>query len=125
MDPVAFFTSSAVHIVAGKGGVGKTTLTAALGVAAASLGLEVLLVEIEGRGGLPALFGLDHLGYEETRLAERLHGLLRTEPCRDNKNHRSNRNGRLLCSTPLGGIEGPPHGLRCERSRHVGSPRPR
>ena len=74
MDPVAFFTSSAVHIVAGKGGVGKTTLTAALGVAAASLGLEVLLVEIEGRGGLPALFGLDHLGYEETRLAERLHG---------------------------------------------------
>ncbi len=74
MDPSAFFTAAAVHIVAGKGGVGKTTVTAALGLAAASLGLDVLLVEIEGRGGLPALFGHDRLGYHEQQLAERIRG---------------------------------------------------
>ncbi|MCC6433738.1 MAG: ArsA family ATPase [Acidimicrobiales bacterium] len=70
MDPSAFFTSSAVHIVAGKGGVGKTTLTAGLGLAAASLGLDVLLVEIEGRGGLPGLFGRNRLHYREETLAQ-------------------------------------------------------
>ncbi|MEZ5231223.1 MAG: ArsA-related P-loop ATPase [Acidimicrobiia bacterium] len=72
MDPSEFFTASAVHIVAGKGGVGKTTLTAALGLAAASLGLEVLLIEIEGRGGLPGLFGRPTLHYREERLGERI-----------------------------------------------------
>jgi len=74
MDPSAFFAAGTVQLVAGKGGVGKTTLTAALGVAAASLGLEVLLVEIEGRGGLPALFGRPPLGYEETDLAPGIRG---------------------------------------------------
>jgi anion-transporting ArsA/GET3 family ATPase len=74
MDPSAFFSASTVQFVAGKGGVGKTTLTAALGVAAASLGLRVLLVEIEGRGGLPALFGRPPLGYEETELAPGVRG---------------------------------------------------
>lgn len=72
MDPSAFFTASAVHIVAGKGGVGKTTLTAGLGLAAASLGLEVLLIEIEGRGGLPGLFGHTRLHYGEETIAERV-----------------------------------------------------
>lgn len=70
MDPSAFFTASAVHIVAGKGGVGKTTMTAALAVAASSLGLEVLVVEIEGRGGLPTLFGKRQLGYDGSPLAD-------------------------------------------------------
>jgi anion-transporting ArsA/GET3 family ATPase len=74
VDPSAFFTASAVHIVAGKGGVGKTTLTAALGVAASRVGLDVLLVEIEGRGGLPGLFGRAGLGYEEQVLAPGVRG---------------------------------------------------
>lgn len=72
MDPSAFFRSSTVHIVAGKGGVGKTTVTAALGTAAAAAGLEVLLVEIEGRGSLPALFGRRQLGYRDEVLAPRI-----------------------------------------------------
>jgi len=74
MDPADFFTGAAVHIVAGKGGVGKTTLSAALALAASSIGLRVLLVEIEGRGGLPALFGREPMGYGETDLAPGVRG---------------------------------------------------
>lgn len=82
MDPSAFFTGTVVHLVAGKGGVGRTTLTAALGIAAARVGLEVLLVEIAGRGGLAAGFGHRALGYEETVLAERIRGRsLQAEDC--------------------------------------------
>jgi anion-transporting ArsA/GET3 family ATPase len=51
-------------IVAGKGGVGKTTVTAALAVAAATCGLHTLVIEVEGRSGLPLLVGGDELGYE-------------------------------------------------------------
>ncbi|MFN0029176.1 MAG: ArsA family ATPase [Acidimicrobiales bacterium] len=74
MDPVSFFTSARVHIVAGKGGVGKSTLVAGLGVAAASLGLDVLLIEIEGRGGLPAYFGRTGFGYQDVELGQGLRG---------------------------------------------------
>ncbi len=45
-----------VTIVAGKGGVGKTTVTAALAYRAAAAGLRVLVIEVEGKSGLPALF---------------------------------------------------------------------
>jgi len=62
-------------IVAGKGGVGKTTVTAALARLAASRGLSVLIVEVEGKSGLSAAFGADDLGYEESVLcAATAHG---------------------------------------------------
>jgi hypothetical protein len=67
-DPTAFFTASRVHMVAGKGGVGKTTITAALAVAASRLGLSVLIVEIEGKAGLTSLFGRASLGYKDVEL---------------------------------------------------------
>ena len=38
-------------IVAGKGGVGKTTMVAALAHLAAGAGLSVLVIELEGRPG--------------------------------------------------------------------------
>ena len=44
-------------IVAGKGGVGRSTVAAALGVAAARSGLRALVVETAGRGDVPPLFG--------------------------------------------------------------------
>jgi len=44
-------------VVAGKGGVGKTTVTAVLATAAADAGLRVLVVTLDGRPGLAALFG--------------------------------------------------------------------
>jgi len=54
--------------VAGKGGVGKTTVTAALARLASRLGLSVLVVEVEGKSGLAAAFGAEDLTYEESVL---------------------------------------------------------
>ncbi len=46
-------------MVAGKGGVGKTTVTAALARMAARLGFSVLVVEVEGKSGLAGALGFD------------------------------------------------------------------
>jgi len=54
--------------VAGKGGVGKTTVTAALARRAAALGLRTLVIDTEGRPGLARLLGGDALGYEPSVL---------------------------------------------------------
>ena len=71
MDVAAFCRQSHVLVVAGKGGVGKTTITAALARTAAGAGLSVLVLELEGKPGVPAAYGLPGaLGYEEAELAE-------------------------------------------------------
>ena len=57
MDVAAFCRKSRVLVVAGKGGVGKTTITAALARMAAQAGLSVLVVELEGKPGVAAAFG--------------------------------------------------------------------
>ena len=49
MESVQFFGAARLVIVAGKGGVGKTTVTAVLAHAAAGAGLRVLAVELEGK----------------------------------------------------------------------------
>ncbi len=69
MDPRAFCTQSRLVVVAGKGGVGKTTVTAAIARMAAGLGLSVLIVEVEGKTGLSAAFGAEELDYDERELA--------------------------------------------------------
>ena len=69
MDPAGFCKQSRVVIVAGKGGVGKTTVTAALALVAARTGLRTLVVEVEGKSGLAAAFGAPRLGYEEIVLS--------------------------------------------------------
>ncbi|HET6793858.1 MAG TPA: ArsA-related P-loop ATPase [Acidimicrobiales bacterium] len=70
MDPAAFCKQARVLIVAGKGGVGKTTVTAAVATMAARAGLRTLIVEIEGKSGLPAMFGRRQpLDYAEVELA--------------------------------------------------------
>jgi len=51
------FTATRLVVVAGKGGVGKTTVTAVLANAAADLGLRVLVVTLDGRPGLDVLLG--------------------------------------------------------------------
>ena len=58
-----------LHIVTGKGGTGKTTVAAALALALASEGKDVLLCEVEGRQGIARIFELDPLPYEERRIA--------------------------------------------------------
>jgi len=63
------FWSSRVVIVAGKGGVGKTTVTAALAKTASRAGMSVLVVEVEGKSGLAAAFDKPPLTYVEIDLA--------------------------------------------------------
>lgn len=58
-----------LHIVTGKGGTGKTTVSAALALALASGGQRVLLCEVEGRQGIASLFDVAPLPYEERRVA--------------------------------------------------------
>jgi Mrp family chromosome partitioning ATPase len=70
MDVGTFCTQSHVLVVAGKGGVGKTAMSAAVARMAAGAGLSVLIVELEGKSGIAEAFGLDSdLGYDEVPLA--------------------------------------------------------
>jgi arsenite-transporting ATPase len=57
VDPVPQLSAARVTIVAGKGGVGKTTVTAVLARAAADAGLRVLVVELDGKPVLADLVG--------------------------------------------------------------------
>jgi anion-transporting ArsA/GET3 family ATPase len=59
-----------VVIVAGKGGVGKTAVSAALARAAAQAGLSTLIIELEGKSGLSTLFGQQPFDYDEVVLAK-------------------------------------------------------
>ncbi len=59
-----------LHIVSGKGGVGKTTVAGALACALATSGRRVLLCEVEGRQGIAELFEVPELvGDEERRIS--------------------------------------------------------
>lgn len=69
MDVAAWSRQSSVIIVAGKGGTGKTTVSAALARMAASAGLDVLVVQLEGQGGVAGLLGHPgELGYDEVEV---------------------------------------------------------
>lgn len=68
MDPATFFAQSRLVIVAGKGGVGKTVVTAALARAASLAGHSALVVEVEGSSGLGGHFGRPPLTYDEVEL---------------------------------------------------------
>jgi anion-transporting ArsA/GET3 family ATPase len=57
VDLHQFFTASRLLVVAGKGGVGKTTVSAVLARAAAKIGLCVLVVELEGKTSLAEMLG--------------------------------------------------------------------
>ncbi len=71
MDVETFCTESHVIVVAGKGGVGKTTMSAALATMAAEAGKSVLIVELEGKSGITTAFGRrEDLGYEEVVMTQ-------------------------------------------------------
>jgi anion-transporting ArsA/GET3 family ATPase len=61
-----------LHVVTGKGGTGKSTVAAALALALASHGKDVLLCEVEGRQGIARMFDVDPLPYAERRIASGL-----------------------------------------------------
>lgn len=58
-----------LHVVSGKGGTGKTTVSAALALALADEGRRVMLMEVEGRQGISQLFDTPPLPHEERRIA--------------------------------------------------------
>ncbi len=71
MDVSQFCSSTRLIIVAGKGGVGKTTVTAAIASMAAAEGLTSLIVEVDGKSGVGAMFGqAEPLTYDEVVLAD-------------------------------------------------------
>ena len=58
------------HIVSGKGGTGKTTISGALACALATSGRRVLVCEVEGRQGISELFDVPTLtGADERRIS--------------------------------------------------------
>jgi anion-transporting ArsA/GET3 family ATPase len=62
-------------VVTGKGGVGKTTVAAALGLAAARAGKRTVICEVAEQERLAELFGVDASGHEERELAPNLHSV--------------------------------------------------
>ena len=63
------WSGTALHVVSGKGGAGKTTVAAALAINLARNGKRTLLMEVEGRQGIAQLFDTAPLPYEERRIA--------------------------------------------------------
>ena len=68
-----WLTSTRVAIVAGKGGVGSSTVAAASALAAAQDGADVLFIAVDGRPGMGPLLGGDELG-DRDRRCRRLDG---------------------------------------------------
>ncbi|MFL6175598.1 MAG: ArsA family ATPase, partial [Ornithinibacter sp.] len=63
-----------LHVVTGKGGVGKTTVASALALALSRQGKRVLVAEVEGRQGISQTFDVPPLGIEEVRLVSHAGG---------------------------------------------------
>jgi arsenite/tail-anchored protein-transporting ATPase len=55
VDPLHFLSAARLTVVAGKGGVGKTTVTAVLARAAVRRGLRTLVLELDGKPALHEL----------------------------------------------------------------------
>ena len=69
------FLEPKILIVAGKGGVGKTTVAAALALVAARHGRKVCMAEIDRKGSLPKLFGGGEVTYDPRELSPGVWGL--------------------------------------------------
>ena len=61
--------------VTGKGGVGKTTVAAALAEVAARRGQQVLVCEMDAKGALATAFEVVELSFETTEVAPNLHAM--------------------------------------------------
>jgi anion-transporting ArsA/GET3 family ATPase len=62
-------------LVTGKGGTGKTTVSAALGLVAARRGMRAVVCEVARQERLGAMFGAGELGHTERELAPGLYGI--------------------------------------------------
>ncbi len=64
-----------VLILTGKGGVGKSTTSAALALVAANSGKRVLVVEVDAKGNVPDFFDTKRVGFKYRRLHKNVWGL--------------------------------------------------
>jgi anion-transporting ArsA/GET3 family ATPase len=69
------FFGPRILIVSGKGGVGKTTVAAALALMAARAGRKVCVAEVDRKGTLANLFGGGELNYEPKELSPGVWGM--------------------------------------------------
>ncbi len=70
--PIAGLLDKRLAFVTGKGGVGKTTVSYALGLAAAAAGKRAIVCEIARQEHGSAMFGRDPIGFNETELTDGL-----------------------------------------------------
>src|SRR5919112_5695055 len=68
--PVPLLLDKRLVVVTGKGGVGRTTVAAALGLAAARAGKRVMVAEVAQQERMSRAFRREGVGYSETELAE-------------------------------------------------------
>jgi anion-transporting ArsA/GET3 family ATPase len=68
MGPVPDLLDRRLLFFTGKGGVGKSTVTAAAALLAAERGKRVLLVEVDAKGNLTALFEHPPVGFEPSQV---------------------------------------------------------
>ncbi len=74
------FLDRRLLFVTGKGGVGKSTVTAAMALLAAENGKRVLLVEVDAKGNLTSLFEHAPVGFQPTEVHPGVHAMqMRTE----------------------------------------------
>jgi anion-transporting ArsA/GET3 family ATPase len=75
LRPISALFKKRLVFVAGKGGVGKTTVALALGLAAARQGLRTIVCEVAHQERFSRLMGREGVGYEETEIAENLNAI--------------------------------------------------
>ena len=61
--------------VTGKGGVGKTSIAAAIALVAARSGRRTLVCEMDAKGALASAFDIDELAFEPTEVAPNLYAM--------------------------------------------------
>src|SRR3989337_2728568 len=69
------FLDPKILILSGKGGVGKTTVAAALALVAGRHGRKVCIAEVDRKGTVPKLFGGGDLDYEPRELSPSVWGM--------------------------------------------------
>mgnify|MGYP000250480778 CR=1 FL=1 len=69
------FLAPKILIVSGKGGVGKTTVAAALAVVAARHGHRVCIAEVDRKGTMPKLFGATDIDYKPREMSPGIYGM--------------------------------------------------
>ena len=70
--PIAELFEKRILFVTGKGGVGKTTVALALGIAAAAAGKRTIVCEVSAQEHASRAFGRAEIGFHEVELRERL-----------------------------------------------------